>query len=90
MAIFSPGNCQKIPFLRAFLGLLVNIRDMSLFSVSYILIGPRQLDLATAVVRRTQIYRQKPQFWSPGPKIRFQAQIEKMAISWLRSHKLKK
>ena len=54
MAIFSPGNCKKIPFLGAFLGLLVNIRDMSLFSVSSILIGPGQLDLATAVVRRTQ------------------------------------
>ena len=54
MAIFSPGNCQKISFLRAFLGLLLNIRDMSLFSVSYILIGPGQLDLATAVVRQTQ------------------------------------
>ena len=54
MAIFSPGNCQKISFLRAFLGFLLNIRDMSLFSVSYILIGPGQRDLATAVVRRTQ------------------------------------
>ena len=32
----------------------MNIRDTSLFSLSYILIGPGQLDLATAVVRRTQ------------------------------------
>ena len=54
MAIFSPENCQKIPFLRLFLGFLLNIRDMSLFSVSYVLIGPGQLDLATAKVRRTQ------------------------------------
>ena len=54
MAIFSLGNYHNIPFFKAFLGFLVISRDMSLFSVSYILIGPGDLDSATVVVRQTQ------------------------------------